>query len=83
MSGAILSLTVMALIKKSNCFSISGVSVAGGVAHNVGQLFVAALVLKTTAVWYYLPVLILSGSVTGLLIGGLTGEICKRIPDIR
>ena len=52
---------------------------AGGVFHNIGQLTMAAVVLETTAVWYYLPVLIVSGSVTGLLIGFLTGEIYKRI----
>lgn len=79
LSGAVISLTVMTLLKKTNRFSISGVSMAGGVFHNVGQLIMAAWVLETTAVWYYLPVLIISGSITGLLIGFLTGEICKRI----
>lgn len=79
LSGAILSLMVMTLLKKTDRFSISGVSMAGGVFHNVGQLMMAALVLETTAVWYYLPVLIISGSITGLLIGFLTGEIYKRI----
>ena len=79
LSGAILSLMVMTLLKKTDRFSISGVSMAGGVFHNVGQLMMAALVLETTAVWYYLPVLIMSGSITWLLIGFLTGEIYKRI----
>ena len=79
LSGAVLSLFVMTLLKKTDCFSISGVSMAGGVFHNIGQLTMAAVVLETTAVWYYLPVLIVSGSVTGLLIGFLTGEIYKRI----
>ena len=79
LSGAIVSLVVMTLLKKTNRFSISGVSMAGGVFHNVGQLIMAAFVLETTAVWYYLPVLILSGSITGILIGTLAGEICKRI----
>lgn len=79
LSGAILSLLIMTLLKKTDRFSISGVSMAGGVAHNIGQLTIAALVLETSAVWYYLPVLIISGSLTGLLIGFLTGEIRKRI----
>lgn len=79
LSGAVLSLFVMTLLKKTDRFSISGVSMAGGVFHNIGQLTMAAVVLETTAVWYYLPVLIVSGSVTGLLIGFLTGEIYKRI----
>ena len=80
LSGAILSLLIMTLLKKTDRFSISGVSMAGGVAHNIGQLTIAALVLETSAVWYYLPVLIISGSLTGLLLGFLTGEIRKRIP---
>lgn len=80
LSGAIVSLLIMTMLKKTDRFSISGVSMAGGVAHNIGQLTMAALVLETSAVWYYLPVLIISGSLTGLLIGFLTGEIRKRIP---
>lgn len=80
--GAVVSLLVMICLKKTDRFSISGVSMSGGVAHNIGQLAVAGVVLETTAVWYYLPVLIVSGTVTGLLIGFLTGEIRKRIPYI-
>lgn len=79
LSGAVLSLLVMTLLKKMDRFSISGVSMAGGVFHNIGQLTMAALVLETTAVWYYLPVLIITGSITGFLIGSLSGEIYKRI----
>ena len=82
LSGAVLSLTVMVLLKKTDLFSVSGVSMAGGVFHNIGQLLMAALVLETTAVWYYLPILIISGSITGLLIGFLTREIYKRISDV-
>ena len=79
LSGAIVSLFVMTLLKKADRFSISGVSMAGGVFHNMGQLVMAALVLETSAVWYYFPVLMLSGSITGFLIGFLTEEIRKRI----
>lgn len=79
LSGAVLSLVVMTLLKKTDRFSISGVSMAGGVFHNIGQLTMAALVLETTAVWYYLPVLIITGSITGFLIGSLSEEIYKRI----
>ncbi len=82
LSGAVLSLFIMTLLKKADRFSVSGVSAAGGVFHNIGQLMMACLVLETTAVWYYLPVLVISGAVTGLLIGFLTGEIYKRIPKI-
>ncbi len=82
LSGAVLSLLIMTLLKKTDRFSVSGVSAAGGVFHNIGQLMMACLVLETAVVWYYLPVLLISGSITGLLIGFLTGEIRKRIPKI-
>ena len=80
LSGAILSLLVMTLIKKRDCFTMTGVSVAGGVSHNIGQLIMAFLVLESGALWYYLPVLLVSGCVTGYLIGIRGKEIFKRMP---
>ena len=80
LSGAILSLLIMTLIKKRDCFTMTGVSVAGGVSHNIGQLIMAFLVLESGALWYYLPVLLVSGCVTGYLIGILGKEIFKRMP---
>lgn len=79
LAGGILSFTVMALLKKTDKFSIYGVSIAGGVFHNVGQLIVAMLVLETSALVYYGPVLLLSGLVTGLIIGIVAKEVLKRI----
>lgn len=80
LSGAILSLLVMTLMKKRDCFTMTGVSVAGGVSHNIGQLIMAFLVFESGALWYYLPVLLVSGCVTGGLIGILGKEIFKRMP---
>ena len=54
-------------------------SLAGGVSHNIGQLMVAALIVENTSLLYYAPVLLISGVVTGLLIGILTKEVTKRI----
>ncbi len=79
LAGAALSLTVMTLMKRFSSFSILGVSVAGGVSHNIGQLIVASLIVENTSLLYYAPVLLISGVATGLLIGFLTGEITKRI----
>lgn len=79
LAGAALSLFVMTLMKKSSGFSILGISVAGGVSHNIGQLMVAALIVENTSLLYYAPVLLISGVVTGLLIGILTKEVTKRI----
>ena len=75
LAGAALSLFVMTLMKKSSGFSILGISVAGGVSHNIGQLMVAALIVENTSLLYYAPVLL----ITGLLIGILTKEVTKRI----
>ncbi len=80
LSGAVLSLLIMSLCKKRNCFTMTGVSVAGGVSHNVGQMMMAYLVLESGAVWYYLPVLMISGCITGSIIGVLGKEIFKRMP---
>lgn len=79
MAGAALSLTVMTFMKKTSGFSLLGISVAGGVSHNIGQLIVAALIVENKSLLYYAPVLIISGVITGLLIGILTGEVTKRI----
>lgn len=81
LSGAVLSLLTMILVKKRNCFTMTGVSVTGGVSHNIGQLLMAFLVLESEAVWYYLPILMVSGVVTGSIIGILGKEIFKRIPN--
>lgn len=80
LSGAVVSLLVMIGLKKTDCFSKAGVSMAGGVMHNIGQLVVAWLVLDSVAVWYYLPVLMIAGCLTGLVIGILADETGKRIP---
>ena len=73
----------MALLKRRNSFSVMGISVAGGVFHNVGQMTVAMLVVETFSVAYYFPVLMIAGLVTGLLIGVLSNEMLKRLKNIR
>ena len=78
-SLAALSLTVMTLMKKKSGFSILGISVAGGVSHNIGQLIIASLITMTSGLIYYAPALLISGVITGLLIGTLTSEVLKRI----
>ena len=83
LAGGLLSLVVMALLKKTGDFSVMGISMAGGVSHNVGQLVVAMLVVETFSVGYYLPVLLVAGLVTGFLIGVATGEMLKRLVNIR
>lgn len=79
LAGGLLSVSVMLLLKKRGSFSILGVSLAGGVSHNIGQLFVAMLVVETYQVSYYLPVLLICGVLTELLIGILSREMLKRL----
>ena len=81
LSGALLSLGGMILMKKLKIFSTTVVSVTGGVLHNVGQILVACLVLETDVLLYYLPVLILSGTITGAVIGIIASLVIKRLKN--
>lgn len=80
LAGATLSFGCMYLAKRSGAFSVIGVSLAGGITHNIGQLLVAMAVLESVNLMYYGPILLLAGVVTGLLIGVVTCEVQKRIP---
>ncbi len=80
LAGALMSLSVMALLKKSGRFSVTGVSIAGGVFHNIGQMMAAGLLLPKAGLLYYFPFLLIAGVITGFLIGILSMEIIKRLP---
>lgn len=71
LAGAALSFIAMLLGKRAGCFSMVGVSVLGGVFHNIGQIMVAMVVVETFAVAYYIPFLIVAGIVTGAVLGFL------------
>lgn len=79
LAGAALSLAVMTLLKNTGRFSILGISVAGGVCHNIGQILVAIAVVGTGRLAWYLPALLLSGTVAGICIGAAGGIITSRI----
>ena len=78
LAGAALSLTVMDLLKKHSGFSLIGISVAGGVTHNIGQLIAAAFVVETYDIFYYMPFLLIAGVATGFVIGMLAQEFILR-----
>lgn len=82
LAGGLLSWLVMVLAKRSKVFSMTGVSILGGISHNLGQILVAIVVLNTATLVYYLPFLILSGLVTGTVIGILGAIITKRVQKI-
>ena len=79
LAGGVISVILMAITKKTNLFSLVGVSIVGGVSHNLAQLFVAMIVVDQLKLSFYGPVLIVSGIVTGTLIGLLCMQIIKRV----
>lgn len=81
LAGAVLSLAVMALLRRTDRFSTLGVSVAGGVAHNAGQILMAMLILQTRQLLGYLPVLAVAGIGGGILTGLAAALLIRRIPE--
>jgi len=79
LSGGIVSVLLMFLFMRTDKFSKYFVSIVGGIAHNMGQLAVAIFVVKQLKIYYYAPILIISGTVTGLLIGIVCVPVIKSI----
>ena len=80
LSGGLLSFVIMLLARKSGLFDLTGVSICGGISHNIGQLLIAMYVVHTAGVLYYIPILLIGGLVTGLLIGVIATQVLKRMP---
>ncbi len=80
LAGGILSLFVMILLRRLNLMSEVGVSVAGGVTHNLGQILMAMLLLETAELGYYMVVLTITGTVAGVLIGLCGALLIKKVP---
>ncbi|MBQ3127334.1 MAG: Gx transporter family protein [Clostridia bacterium] len=81
LAGGALSLLVMILLRRLNWLSAVGVSVAGGVMHNVGQILMAMLLLETAELGYYLVVLTLTGIIAGVLVGLCGALLIKHVPN--
>ena len=79
-AGGILSIIIMYLLYRTKFFSMVGVSMAGGVAHNLGQLATACLIVSNIKLMSYFAVLLFSGLISGILIGILAYHIEKRLP---
>ena len=79
LAGAALSLCGMALLKRSGAFSCTAVSVCGGVLHNLGQIAMACVLLGTNSIAYYLPFLVLSGTMSGAVIGLASALLTERL----
>ena len=76
-SGAIFSLIIMILLKKTNLFSIIGISIAGSIFHSIGQLCMAFIIIKNMSIYMYLPVMLILSVITGLFTGYMSKEIVK------
>lgn len=83
LAGAVLSLALMALFKKLDLFSTVGVSIIGGVMHNLGQILVAILVMETAEIGYYMIVLAVTGTLSGAFIGLCGAMLIKYMKNIR
>lgn len=76
-AGALISYIVMAVLKRIDIFTPVGVSVAGGVAHNVGQLLVASIIIESYSVINYLPILMIAGIICGIIIGIVSSIVIR------
>lgn len=81
LAGGVLSLVLMILLRRWDVLSTIGVSIVGGVTHNVGQILMAILLLNTVQIGYYLVVLTVTGALAGVLIGVCGSLLIKKIPD--
>jgi heptaprenyl diphosphate synthase len=80
LAGGLVSLAVMYVLKRTGLFSMVGVSMAGGVAHNFGQVLVAALIVENIRMFAYFPVLLFTGTAAGILMGIMAYIIDKSLP---
>lgn len=80
--GAVLSLTIMVILKKTSLFTTVGISIAGGVFHNLGQIIAAVILLDTIQLGYYMSVLLVTGSIAGVLIGLCAAILLNRTKNI-
>lgn len=79
MAGGMLSILIMILLKRIGKFSMIGVSIVGGVSHNIGQIIAAVILMDSSAIAYYLPVLFVAGIITGVVIGIVGGMVTTRV----
>ena len=81
--GAGLSLILMTICKKLKLFSTVGVSIVGGISHNLGQILVAIALFETTQLGYYMIILAVTGTVAGVFIGLAGSLLLKRLEKVK
>lgn len=79
LAGGVVSFAVTVIAFRFRFFGLPGISILGGVSHNVGQILVAIFALGTARIAVLLPWLLLSGCVAGLAVGLLAALILPRM----
>lgn len=79
LAGGLISLAGMILLKKTDRFSVVGVSMAAGVLHNFGQLLMASVLISDLRIFFYFPVLLFSGIAAGILVGIMAVYVLKAV----
>lgn len=82
-AGGLLSIIVMCMLYRTGLFSMVGISMAGGVAHNLGQLITACMIMSNMKLMSYFSILLFSGMVSGILIGIVAHMLCDKLPHLR
>lgn len=81
-TGGCISIFFMAFAIRIQKFSTLGVSIMGAIGHNIGQIFVAWVIMDNAHIIYYLPVLILSGLVSGFFVGYISYLLLKKFQSV-
>lgn len=83
LAGGVLSIIIMYLLYRTNLFSMVGISMAGGVAHNLGQLITACLIMSNIKLMSYFSILLFSGMISGILIGIVAWLVNGKLPHLK
>ena len=83
LAGAALSFALMVVLKKTGIFSCYGVSMAGGMAHNLGQILIALFLVENYRIILYLPILLITGCITGAGIAFIAVRVIRRTEGIQ
>lgn len=81
MAGAVSSMLIMSVLIRTGKFGSVGISAAGGAAHNVGQILVACIYMPSIPFFWYLPMLLIAGTLTGIVNGFVVYAVYIRLPE--
>ncbi|MBR2122406.1 MAG: Gx transporter family protein [Lachnospiraceae bacterium] len=82
LAGGIFSFLIMIAVKRTGQFTVTGVSIAGGAAHNIAQLIVASLIVSDPKILSFMPVLTAAGATSGLLTGIIASVVVRRLKSV-